>query len=91
MELDLGRGLTVPESAVIRTGTRSIIFVAHGHPPEHFEPREVKLGPLVGDVYRVDEGVEAGEHVATGSQFLLDSESRLRASSTSGGGHAHSH
>jgi Cu(I)/Ag(I) efflux system membrane fusion protein len=90
MDLMFGRGLAVPESAVIRTGTRAIVFVAHGDPAEHFEPREVTLGPLVGDSYRVEEGLSAGEHVATGAQFLLDSESRLRASS-GGGGHVHSH
>jgi len=78
LELPLGQGLSIPESAVIRTGARSIVFVAHG---EHLEPREVTLGPLVGDQYRVEAGVSAGEHVATGAQFLLDSESRLRATS----------
>lgn len=89
MKVRLGTGLAVPESAVIRTGTRAIVFVAHGDPPDHLEPREIALGPLVGDVYRVDDGLSAGEHVATGAQFLLDSESRLRATSASGGGHAH--
>jgi membrane fusion protein, copper/silver efflux system len=89
ISVELGNGLTVPEDAVIRTGTRSIVFVAQGEPPQHFEPREVTLGPLVGELYRVEKGLSAGERVATGAQFLLDSESRLRASS--GGGHAHSH
>lgn len=91
LKLPVGQGLAIPESAVIRTGTRSIVFVAHGDPASHFEPREVKLGPLVGDHYRVDGGVAAGERVATGAQFLLDSESRLRATSAPGGGHVHSH
>jgi Cu(I)/Ag(I) efflux system membrane fusion protein len=52
------------------------------------DPREVKLGPLAGGFYRVDAGLSAGEKVATGAQFLLDSESRLSAT---GGktGHAH--
>lgn len=89
--VDLGSALAVPEDAVILTGTRAIVFVAHGEPPTHFEPREVKLGPLVGDQYRVDAGLKAGERVATGAQFLLDSESRLRASSVEGGGNAHAH
>jgi membrane fusion protein, copper/silver efflux system len=98
LELAIGRGLAVPESAVIRTGERSIVFVLHpvGRsesgllPPggTHAAPREVKLGPLVGDHYRVDAGLAAGERVATGAQFLLDSESRLRASAGTGGGHA---
>lgn len=86
MTLSMGRGLVVPEAAVIRTGPRSIVFVSHG---EHLEPREITLGPLVGDAYRVDGGLTLGEQVATGAQFLLDSESRLRATSGSGGGHAH--
>jgi Cu(I)/Ag(I) efflux system membrane fusion protein len=85
LELEIGRGLAVPESAVIRTGERAIVFVLHG---THAEPREVTLGPLVGDYYRVDKGLAAGERVATGAQFLLDSESRLRASAGTGGGHA---
>ncbi|HEY5922600.1 MAG TPA: efflux RND transporter periplasmic adaptor subunit [Kofleriaceae bacterium] len=85
LELQLGRGLAIPESAVIRTGKRSIVFVVHG---THAEPREVKLGASVGGYYRIDAGLVAGERVATGAQFLLDSESRLRATSAPGGGHA---
>ncbi len=84
LELVQQRGLAVPESAVIRTGARSIVFIVHG---THAEPREVKLGGRVGDHYRVESGVVAGERVATGAQFLLDSESRLRASSAPGGAH----
>ena len=86
MELGLGRGLAVPETAVIRTGERSIVFVVHNG--VHAVPREVKLGARLGDYYRVLSGLERGEDVATGAQFLLDSESRLRATSAAGGGHA---
>ena len=86
MDLPLGSGLSIPESAVVRTGTRTIVFVVHG---EHIAPREVVLGPLVGDQYRVASGVASGEQVATGAQFLLDSESRLRATSTPAGAHVH--
>lgn len=86
MDLGSSRALAVPENAVIRTGTRAIVFVAHGERAEHLQPREIKVGPIIGDFYRVDGGLEAGERVATGAQFLLDSESRLRASG-GGGGH----
>lgn len=89
MEAPLDKGLSVAESAVIRTGARSIVFVVHGEGTVHIEPREVTLGPLVGDRYRVERGLQAGEKVATGAQFLLDSESRLRATSAPGGGHVH--
>jgi membrane fusion protein, copper/silver efflux system len=89
MGLSLGKALAVPKEAVIRTGTRSIVFVAHKN---HFMPREIELGPLAGDHYRVEAGLKAGDSVAVGAQFLLDSESRLQASSESGGGHAgHNH
>jgi membrane fusion protein, copper/silver efflux system len=84
LDLALERGIAVPESAVIRTGERAIVFVVHG---THAEPREVKLGSRVGDHFRVIEGLAVGEHVATGAQFLLDSESRLRATGGAGGGH----
>lgn len=89
LNVPMPRGLAIPEGAVIRTGARSIVFVAHGAQNEHLEPREVTLGPLVGDRYRVESGLEAGERVATGAQFLLDSESRLRATSGPGAVHAH--
>lgn len=86
MMIALGRGLGIPESAVVRTGTRAITFVVHG---THIEPRELTLGPLVGEHYRVESGVRAGEQVATSAQFLIDSESRLRATSKPEGVHVH--
>lgn len=88
MTIAMGSGLTIPESAVIRTGTRSIVFLVHG---EHIQPREITLGPSSGDLYRVESGLVAGDRVAIGAQFLLDSESRLRASSAAGGGGGHVH
>ena len=86
LDLALDRGIAVPESAVIRTGERAIVFVVHGG--THAEPREVKLGARVGEFFRVNAGLALGERVATGAQFLLDSESRLRATGGAGGGHA---
>ncbi len=89
MDLAVARGLGVPASAVVRTGTRSIVFVVHG---PHVEPREVTIGALVGDRYEIASGLRPGEQVATGAQFLLDSESRLQATTSGGGGHAaHGH
>ena len=89
LNVPMGKGLGVPESAVIRTGTRAIVFLVHGDNNEHISPREVKLGPLVSELYRIESGLQAGDRVATGAQFLLDSESRLRASSGPGGAHVH--
>jgi membrane fusion protein, copper/silver efflux system len=92
IDLGLAHGLAVPESAVIRTGTRNVVFVVHGGDDDakHLEPREVKLGPLVSGFYRVETGVTTNERVAVSAQFLLDSESRLRATGGGGGaGHGH--
>jgi Cu(I)/Ag(I) efflux system membrane fusion protein len=79
-------GLTVPRDAVVDTGVAEHVFVATG---EHrFEPRTVVTGVRVGGLIEIREGLEAGEAVVSSGVFLIDSESRLRASG-SGGGHAH--
>jgi multidrug efflux pump subunit AcrA (membrane-fusion protein) len=73
----LGRGVAVPDSAVMGTGEREIVFIAKGD--GLFEPREVKTGVKVRGFYEIISGVNAGEDVVTGANFLLDSESRLKA------------
>lgn len=85
IETDLGTALSVPAQAVIRTGKRNLVFVVNG---EHVEPREVQLGASGGEFVQVLAGLKEGEVVAVTAQFLLDSESRLRATSGPGGGHA---
>jgi Cu(I)/Ag(I) efflux system membrane fusion protein len=69
--------LTVPASAVLDSGVRQVILVqmAEGR----FEPRAVKLGTRTDDYVEVLEGVNAGEAVVVGANFLIDSESNLKA------------
>ena len=69
--------LTVPTESVLRTGRRNVVIVALGG--GRFEPREVELGQLSEGLAEVRSGLSAGDEVVTSSQFLLDSESRLRA------------
>jgi membrane fusion protein, copper/silver efflux system len=69
--------VTVPESAVVQTGERALVFVDQGE--GRYEPREVVLGRRVGSAYEVRSGVSAGERVVVSANFLLDSESSLRA------------
>ena len=85
MGVDLGSALAIPESSVIHAGDRSIVFAVKG---SEVQPRAVDLGPIADGYYRVLRGVEDGEAVAIGAQFLIDSESRLRATSGPGAGHA---
>lgn len=81
---DMGRGLTVPTSAVIRTGERDIVYRAVS--PDRFVPVPVKIGPVrFEDRFQILEGLTAGDQVVTSANFLIDSESRLQAG---GGGMA---
>jgi len=72
------QGLTIPADAVIHTGTRDVVFVDLGE--GKFQPREVQLGARDGERVEVVKGIEEGEKVVTRANFLVDSESRLRAS-----------
>jgi Cu(I)/Ag(I) efflux system membrane fusion protein len=71
-------GLRVPADAVIRTGTRDVVFLALGD--GRFAPREVRLGARNGSEVEVRSGLAAGQQVVTRANFLVDSESQLRAS-----------
>jgi Cu(I)/Ag(I) efflux system membrane fusion protein len=67
----------VPQSAVLNTGTRSIVFVVDDKGT--FQPREIQAGASDGNFVEVRSGIEAGEKVATQANFLIDSESRLKS------------
>ncbi|MDB4967817.1 MAG: efflux transporter, family, subunit [Myxococcales bacterium] len=71
------QALVVPEDAVIETGARKLVFVAVGD--GKLQPRPVEVGAHLEGVYEVKSGLTAGEKVATGASFLLDSEARLRS------------
>ena len=75
--IPVGTVVAIPEDAVLDTGTRMIIFVDKGE--GHFEPREVALGEKVDAFYVVRSGVKEGERVVTSANFLIDSESQLKA------------
>jgi Cu(I)/Ag(I) efflux system membrane fusion protein len=70
--------LRIPTDAVIDSGTNKVVFVSLGE--GKFQPREVKTGDTDGTFVEVVSGVSAGEQVVTRANFLVDSESRLRAS-----------
>jgi Cu(I)/Ag(I) efflux system membrane fusion protein len=71
--------LSVPKDAVVDTGLSTYVFVVRGE--GQFDPTEVELGPEQGERATVAAGVHAGERVVSGATFLVDSESRLQASS----------
>jgi Cu(I)/Ag(I) efflux system membrane fusion protein len=77
LDVPLGEHVAVPQSAVLPTGTRRLVFVDLGD--GRLAPREVVLGPRAGDWYAVTSGLAAGERVVTSGNFLVASESRLRS------------
>jgi multidrug efflux pump subunit AcrA (membrane-fusion protein) len=78
------RGLVVPEDAVITTGARKLVFVAVGE--GRLEPRTVETGLHVDGQYELTSGVKAGDKVAAGASFLVDSEAQLRSATGGMGG-----
>jgi Cu(I)/Ag(I) efflux system membrane fusion protein len=69
--------LSVPDSAVLDTGSRQAVFIDKGQ--GRFEPRDVKLGPRGGGYVEIREGVAEGEPVVVSANFLIDAESNLKA------------
>lgn len=78
------QALRVPADAVIDSGTKQVVFVDLGD--GKFLPREVRLGVNDGTQVEVLEGLVEGEKVVTRANFLVDSESRLKASLQALGG-----
>ncbi|MFN7972592.1 MAG: efflux RND transporter periplasmic adaptor subunit [Acidobacteriota bacterium] len=87
IEVDSMETIVVPDSAVMDTGERQVVFVETA--TGTFDPREVKVGSRSAGMAQILAGVAEDERVVTHANFLLDSESRLRA--ISGAGEAHSH
>jgi len=70
-------GVTIPDSALIDTGVRQVVFVETT--PGAFEPRAVRVGVRGGGKAQIVAGINEGDKVVVKANFLLDSESRLRA------------
>jgi len=66
-----------PTESVLHSGERAVVIVDRGDGA--FEPREVTLGLAAQGMQQVTEGLEPGERVVVSSQFLIDSESNLKA------------
>lgn len=77
----LGRQLVVPASAVFQSGIRQLVFLNHGN--GKLEPREISVGPRVGDDFVVLKGLKADQQIVTSANFLIDSESQLQAAAGS--------
>ena len=76
IRINLGKRLTIPESAVIDTGKGQVVYVDRGG--GSFEPREVQLGLRSDGAAEVLRGLKNGEKVASSANFLIDSEAQLK-------------
>ncbi len=75
IDVDLGEKLSVPETAVLDTGIRKIVYRAQEG--DVLEAREVTLGQKAQGYYEVTDGLKEGDVVVTSGNFLVDSESKL--------------
>lgn len=76
--------VTVPNSAVIDSGTRRVVLVKARE--GRFEPREVRLGARGEEYVEILEGIREGEEVVVAANFLIDAESNLKAAVGAFGG-----
>jgi len=75
VEVNLGEELIIPEDAVLFTGLGSFAYI---YEEDVLTPKEITLGPKVGDSYVVIEGLKAGDVISSGPNFLIDSEAKIR-------------
>lgn len=77
LHVELPETLTVPSAALVDSGRRKVVYVAHGG--GYFEPRRVETGWRFGDRVQITAGLMDGEPIVVSGNFLIDSESRMKA------------
>lgn len=70
--------IVVPQSAVMWTGERSVVYVKSKEDEPVFELRKVKLGKSRGDQYEILEGLQNGEQIVTQGTFTVDAAAQLK-------------
>ncbi|MCH8820838.1 MAG: efflux RND transporter periplasmic adaptor subunit [Acidobacteria bacterium] len=76
IQVPLGATLAVPESAVLRTGKRDLVFVDLGSGT--MQLRQVQVGAKAGGYYEILKGLQTGERVVSAANFLIDAESKVQ-------------
>ena len=70
--------ILVPDSAVLWTGKRSVVYVKTQQSKAVFEMREIEIGSKIGDSYQILEGLKIGEEVVANGAFTLDAAAQLQ-------------
>ncbi len=76
-KINYGKQTLVPQEAVLDSGDKQYVFIARDGGV--FEPRTIQMGAKFGDKVAVLSGLKPGETIVTSGNFLVDSESRLKA------------
>jgi membrane fusion protein, copper/silver efflux system len=75
---EYGNMLVIPKSAVLWTGTRSLVYVKQANTDEPvFKMREIGLGPMLGNSYVITDGLKEGEEIVTQGAFSVDATAQL--------------
>jgi membrane fusion protein, copper/silver efflux system len=74
-----GESLVIPRTSLLWTGQRSLVYVKlPGRERPTFEMREIKIGPRMGEMYVVEEGLQPGEEIVTNGVFSIDAAAQLQ-------------
>lgn len=73
-----GQKLTIPSSAILWTGERSVVYIKPNPDQAVFEMREVVLGNQRGDQYEIIGGLNAGDEIVTNGAFTVDAAAQLQ-------------
>jgi Cu(I)/Ag(I) efflux system membrane fusion protein len=93
-----GNDLVIPRSAVLWTGTRSVVYVKEPRSDRPlFRMREIALGSGLEDSWVVKDGLSEGEEIVTNGTFSVDAAAQLegkpsmmnRSGGATGGTHGH--
>ena len=75
IQIPLGDSLLIPESSILDTGSRQIVFVAQSE--DTFVRRDVVIGQYADGYVQILSGLQPGETVVTAAAFLIDSQTKL--------------
>ncbi|WP_341216233.1 efflux RND transporter periplasmic adaptor subunit [uncultured Wocania sp.] len=70
--------LSIPSTAILWTGERSVVYIKTSPDEPVFEMQEVKLGNTIGENYEVLSGLENGDEIVTNGTFTIDAAAQLQ-------------
>lgn len=70
--------IVIPESAVLWTGERSVVYVKTDSSAPVFEMREIEVGDAINGGYIVLSGLESGAEIVTQGAFTVDATAQLK-------------